>query len=194
MNLPTYPPGRILRREEAAPWLEGFSFLQAARAQAQRLTADAERTFEEARRRGLEQGRAEGRQQAEQAWAEQRARLDQWLAEAEPALAELALGIARQLIGDLPPGERLVALTRQALKDFRHGQALALRLPDGELETARRSLADAGLNIAVEADPLLPPGQACLGHAQGSVELEVDAQLAQVRQALVPQVDGPSLP
>lgn len=194
MTLPDYPPGRILRREEAAPWVDGFSFLEAARAQAQRLRTEAEQTYEQARLEGRRQGLDEGRQAAVEALARRQAELDRWQAAAEPALAELALNIARQLIGELSPGERLLALTRQALTDFRQDQALVLQLAPGEAEAARLPLAEAGLSLTVDADPSLSPGQARLGRGQGAVELGVEAQLAQVRRALLPHTDVPLAP
>ncbi|MFF7707083.1 type III secretion system stator protein SctL [Pseudomonas sp. NPDC007930] len=186
MNLPSRPTGRILRREDAGLWLDGYALLSAAQVEAQRLRDDAGQCQADARAEGYAHGLAEGRAHMAAALAQHQQRLDHWLADIEPAVADLALNIARELIGELAPRERLLALTRQALSGFRQGQALALHVPPAEVEPVRQHMAQAGLGVSVEGDDLLQPGQARLASPQGSVELGVHEQLQQLRLALLP--------
>jgi type III secretion protein L len=192
MSLPDRPLGRIVRREDAGAWLDGHAFLAAARTEARRLMDDAGGAHEQACLQGFEQGLQEGRQHMADALAHQQARFEHWVAQAEPALADLALNIARQLIGDLSPQERLLALARQAMNSFATGGALTLQVPPATLEPAREWVANAGLALQVQADPLLQADQVQLSDGLGSVALGVDTQLHQLRNALLPFADRPS--
>lgn len=183
-ELPTRPAARILRAEQAEQWIDGFAFIEAARQEADNMRQSAELWRQQARRDGLEQGLAQGRAQMAQAMLEQQLAHDQWLASQEGALADLALAIARQLVGELPDPQRLQALTRTALGSFRQDQALTLFVPRQALDSSREALA--GLAVNVEADEQLAAGQARLSSAQGAVELSVEEQLAQLRRALLP--------
>lgn len=189
MTLPACPPGRILRREDAPAWLDGYGFLNAARAQAEHLVSQAGHVQANARAQGFEQGLREGREQLAAAMAEHQANLGRWLAQAQVEVADLALGIARQLVGELNGGERILALARTAINDFAHGQALRMQVAPTDLAHARQALSQAGLGLAVEADDLLRAGQARLVGPLGSVELTLEAQLQQLRRALLPFAD-----
>src|SRR5690606_18153227 len=101
----------------------------------------------------------------------------------------LALGIAREVLGELDDAERVVRCARKALVAFRQDQALTLFVPHQEVEAVRlrrRSEPDALASLAVESDDQLQPGQARLGSPVGSVELGLDAQLQALRRSLLP--------
>ncbi|MCJ0975085.1 HrpE/YscL family type III secretion apparatus protein [Pseudomonas sp. PS1] len=186
-GLPTRPPQRILRAAEADAWTDGFAFLDAAQAQADRVETERREALEAARREGYDAGRAEGLQAAAGLLARTQAQVDRYLAELEPALADLALDITRRLLGEYAPDERLARLTRAALSDFREGQALDLHVPPALLDGVRQRLQDAGLaSLTLIADRTLADGQARLSSPAAAVELDVDAQLQAVREALLP--------
>lgn len=185
-ELPARPQGRIVRREEAGQWLDGYAFLDAARQEAERIHDSLRQCQADARAEGFEEGLREGRQRMAEALARQHAQQGQWLASLEPALADLALGIARAVIGELDDHRRLLALTHTAVGSFRQGQALVLHVPGAEVDSVRQRLAGEGLRLTVEADEVLQPGQARLASPQGSVDLGVEEQLQQLRHALLP--------
>jgi type III secretion protein L len=185
--LPSRPPLRILRAEEADAWTDGFAFLEAAEERAQQLDTERREALEAARLEGYEHGRAEGLQEASTLLAETRAKVDEYLAGLEPALADLSLDIARRLLGELPADEALYRLTRAALTEFRQGQPLTLSLSPSQLEPVRRRLAEAGiLSVELVADRTLAPENARLSSAVASVEVGVEAQLQALRDALLP--------
>ncbi|TLX56892.1 HrpE/YscL family type III secretion apparatus protein [Stutzerimonas nosocomialis] len=187
--LPTRPPLRILRADEADAWTDGFAFLEAARSQAQRLQAERREALDAARREGYGQGRAEGLQEAAKVLARTRSEVDAYLAGLEPALADLALDIVRRLLGEWPADEALCRLTRVALNEFREGQALTLQVQPALVDALRQRLAEAGIvSLELVGDRSLAPGQARLSSAVASVELGIEAQLQVLREALLPQV------
>ena len=129
--------------------------------------------------------------------AQTRADVDRYLAGLESSLAELALGIARQVLGEMDDRERLLRCTAEALAAFRQDQALTLYVPRADVEGLRQHLAqDAPLalkSLSIVGDDQLEAGQARLGGPAGSVELGLDAQLDNLRRALLPLAEGDAL-
>ncbi|WP_017477029.1 FliH/SctL family protein [Pseudomonas sp. PAMC 26793] len=183
-ELPSRPAARILRADEAALWTDGFAFVQAAKEHAEQIKADSDQWLYTARAEGFESARREGAEQVAQLLLETQAKVQHYLAGLEASLADLALGIVREVLGELDDTDRVVRCTRQALSAFRQGQALTLWVPPAEVNVLRQQLLKDG--IAVEADTQLGAGQARLSSPAGSVELGLEAQLQSLRRSLLP--------
>jgi type III secretion protein L len=194
-DLPTRPASRILRAADAARWIDGYAFVEAAREEARRVREESAEWLQQAREEGFERARQEGAEQVAALLAQTSARVNEYLGGLEASLAELALGIARQVVGELDEHERLLRCTAQALSAFRQDQALSLLVPHSEVEGLRRRLADGPLalrSLNIEGDEQLERGQARLVSPAGSVELGLEAQLDNLRRALLPLADGES--
>ena len=188
-QLPSRPASRILRAAEVQAWTDGRDYLQAARDEAERIREDSARWLEQARVDGFELGRAKGAEAVSELLADTAAKVEAYLAGLENSLADLALGIAREVLESLGDAERIVLCTRKALVAFRQDQALTLFVPRLEVEAVRRRMhgeTDGLAAIAVESDDQLQPGQARLSSPVGSVELGLDAQLQALRRSLLP--------
>jgi len=184
---PTRPGARLLKAAEAAAWREGFALLEAARGEAERVHAELAQLREEARGAGFRAGVEEGRQQAARHLLETSAEVDRYLAALEPALAELALGIARQVLHDLAPDASLARRTRQALGEFRQEQALTLWVPLDRVAALRDALGELPAHrLGVEGSVELAGDEARLVGPAGRIELGLDSQLELIRQALLP--------
>ena len=185
-ELPSRPAARILRAEEAALWTEGFAFLQAAKDQAEQIKADSDQWLQAARAEGFESARQAGAEQVAQLLVQTQSQVQHYLSSLETSLADLALGIVREVLGELDNADRIVRCTRQALIAFRQDQALTLCVPPAEVDALRQRLKLEGLAIAVAADEQLGAGQARLSSPAGSVELGLEAQLQTLRRSLLP--------
>lgn len=187
-GLPSKPGQRILRGEQAAQWVDGYAFLQAAREAAESTHAELQRLRDQARDEGLAAGRAQGQREAAELLARTAQQVDDYLAGLEAQLTDLALGIARQVIGELDDATRLGLCTRRALSAFRAEQRLRLQVRPEQLDAVRAQLADLGERLDVVADDSLSVGHARLISPQASVELDLPSQLQGLRQALLPGV------
>ncbi|MFL1545783.1 type III secretion system stator protein SctL [Pseudomonas sp. O39] len=185
-ELPSRPTARILRAEDAALWSDGFAFLQVAKAQAEQIKADSDQWLQAARAEGFESARQEGAEHVAQLLVHTQSQVQQYLSSLEASLADLALGIVREVLGDLDSADRVARCTRQALSAFRQDQALTLWVPPAEVDALRQRLTLEGLAIAVAGDEQLSAGQARLSSPAGSVELGVEAQLQTLRRSLLP--------
>ncbi|TSD76468.1 HrpE/YscL family type III secretion apparatus protein [Pseudomonas sp. KBS0710] len=185
-ELPSRPAARILRADEAALWTEGFAFLQAAKNQAEQIRADSDQWLQAARAEGFESARQAGAEQVAQLLVQTQSQVQHYLSSLETSLADLALGIVREVLGELDNAERVVRCTRQALSAFRQDQALTLWVPPAEVDALRQRLKLEGVALAVAADEQLSAGQARLSSPAGSVELGLEAQLQTLRRSLLP--------
>jgi type III secretion protein L len=191
-ELPNRPAARILRAEQAEQWIDGYAFLQAARQQAEAIRQESAQWLEQARAEGFESARQQGVEEVSALLADTAVRVDAWLAGLETSLADLALGIVREVLDDMDDADRVVRCTRKALTAFRQDQALTLFVPRLEVDGLRRRLKQEGDSlpaIAVEGDDQLAAGQARLSSPVGSVELGLDAQLQSLRRSLLPFAD-----
>jgi type III secretion protein L len=194
-ELPTRPAARILRAADAQRWIDGYAFVEAAHEQARQVREQSSQWLEQARAEGFEKARQEGAEQQALLLAQTGAQVDAYLAGLEASLAELALGIARQVLGELDAGDRLLRCAAHALSAFRQDQALSLWVPRHEVEGLRRRIASGPAvlrSLNIEGDDQLDSGQARLVSPAGSVELGLDAQLDNLRRALLPLADGES--
>lgn len=191
--LPARPKSRILRAAEAERWIDGYALVEAAHEEARRVRNDSAEWMQQARAEGFERARQQGAEQQALLLARTSAQVDQYLASLETSLAELALGIARQVMGELDSSDRLLRCAVQALSAFRQDQALSLFVPPEEVESLRLRIAEGPLalrTLTIDGDDQLVSGQARLVSPAGSVELGLDAQLDNLRRALLPLADG----
>lgn len=185
--LPTRPAGRLLRAAEARAWQDGFGFIEAAREQAAQVRERAMTEADTARRQGYAEGRAQGADAAAELLARTQADVDRYLAGLEDQLAQLALGIVRQVIDGLDDAERIAALAARALADFRDERALSLRVAPERVAAVQRRLAERLGDAApdVIGDAHLHGAQATLVGAMTEVELDAEAQLEAIARALL---------
>ncbi|WP_415756023.1 FliH/SctL family protein [Pseudomonas sp. LT1P18] len=188
-DLPTQPGPRILRADDAALWVDGYAFLQAAREVSETMRDENSQWMAQARAEGFESARALGAEQAAELLGQTAAQVDAYLAGLESGLVELVLGVVREVLDDMDNAELLVRCTRKALLAFRQDQSLTLFVPLSEVETVRQHLQTQSVSspsIGVEGDDQLATGQARLSSKIGSVELGLEAQLRNVRRSLLP--------
>jgi len=191
-ELPNRPALRIIRAEQADLWIDGYAFVQAAEEHARSIRDDSARWLDQAREEGFESARREGAEEVSALLVETSLKVDAWLSSLEASVADLALGIVREVLDEMDDAERVIRCTRKALNAFRQDQALTLFVPRLEVEAVRRRLkseADNLPGITVESDDQLQSGQARLSSPVGSVELGLEAQLSNLRRTLLPFAD-----
>lgn len=189
------PRGRIVRAADVTAWHEGDGFLAAARAEAERIVAAAQNE----RDRLIAQGRAEGERAGEVAItrrvAEATRRLDHLLEHSEDWLAALVADTVERILGDMDRRDATVAAAITALRAFRHGRRLVVRVSPTAVEWIESGLKQ-GLETAlltlvvIQPDPLLNEGRCVVASEFGIVEAGIAEQLAALRAGLQAQ-SGP---
>lgn len=107
--------------------------------------------------------------------------LSGYASESETMAIEVAYAAVVRLLGEKSADRSLmVDLCRAVIKDYGHPPA-TLRVSDADLSL----LDDAGLDIAVEADRRLAPGQCVVETARGQFESGLDVRLEALRKAFM---------
>ncbi|MGI9500009.1 MAG: type III secretion system stator protein SctL [Geminicoccaceae bacterium] len=183
------PRGRIIPAEDIDAWRTGQGYLDAAAREADRLRAEAVAAFEEARRRGFEEGRMEGAEAAARLLAETTSRVDRHLADADARVVELAMAVVQRVLGDFDVGELTRKAVLHALTQQRQDQHITLHVAPDMVDGLREKL-DATIDpatrhlITVQPDPRLDQGQCRLASKIGFVDLGIEAQLEAIHRGL----------
>src|SRR5262245_37405896 len=180
-SLPRSPGRKIIRREEAQNWVDGYRFVAEGQRAADELRQNAQVAYDEAKARGFEEGRAAGAAEAAAIVAETVAKVDQYLASIEQQVAELSLTIVEQVLGRLPDGDVMARIAKQALEAFRREKQVRLRVSPTVLEDVQRALSAwpgaeaSGPTLVIEADPRLAPKQCTIVTEFAVVDASLDA-------------------
>ncbi len=199
-DLPSSPTAKILRQGQAEPWLEGFAFLEAAKAEAERQRAEMRQTVEKGRREGYEAGRLAGERQAAALLLKTTADVNAYMAGLDRQIAELSLAIVEKLLGGFDQAELVARLAQQALQSFQHERdvtiTVAPAIAERVAELVRQRHTNQSLKITVLADPRLDGSKCVLANAIAVVDAGLDTQLSVIRDALIgtrpPRPDVPA--
>ena len=182
------PRRRIIPAGEAQAWIEGDSYREIAKRDAEALLAEARAVFEGERKRGIEAGLRAGAEAKAALLAEATARIDRGLAAAEQQFAAAVVATVERVLGSFDRQELLVRAARHALAEMREARHLILRVAAEEAGAVERLLAEAigpgNTLVELQGDRSLEPGEAILESELGFVSIGIDAQLAALRRGL----------
>lgn len=182
------------RRVPASVWAAGVRAreeVEAATAEARRVSEEAAAGRERLRLEAVEAGRAEGLGQAAAILVRAAAARDLLLARAGREVGELAIEVARRIVGRelaLAP-DAVVGLAERALAEARRRRQVTVRVAPADLP--RLAVQEPRLACALEhgalslrGDPALAPGDVIVETEAGRVDARIEAQLAALAEAL----------
>jgi flagellar biosynthesis/type III secretory pathway protein FliH len=156
----------------------------------QRLAAAADAARTQGHAEGLAEGRAAARDEVAATLAALAADAEQERAQLRGEVAQLALQVARKLIGALAGDERLVALAATAAREALPEGRLALAVHPARADAVRARLASsrddayaALADVDVRADETCAPDDCRLDTELGSIDASPEAQLDRLAQA-----------
>jgi type III secretion protein L len=182
------PRRRIIPAAEAKAWIDGDTYREVAKRDAEALLAQARAVFEAERKRGIEAGLRAGAEAKAALLAEATARIDRDMAAAEQQFAAAVISTVERVLGSFDRQELLVRAAKHALTEMREARHLILRVAAEDAAAVERRLAEAlgpgNSLVEIQGDPLLAPGDAVLESELGFVSVGIDAQLAALRRGL----------
>jgi len=189
-----FAPG--VRRIKAADYTRLVSSAQAldeAQAQAQAQVRQADAVLEGARQSGLQQGRAQAREELLASVTELRATLAAWVRQTEPRLADIALRCVQEIVRSTDKSILVQDSVHRALAEMSAAQDIRIQVHADQVDELRAQLAELmerhalrGV-VRVEAAMALKPGDCIVESPLGVVDLRVESQLRFVQQTLQPQ-------
>jgi type III secretion protein L len=158
--------------------------------EARRIVAQAEAARARLQAEAAEAGRREGEARAAAALARAAAERDRLLRDAAHEVAELALAVARKVLGrELDRPGAVVELAGHALAEARGRRQVVLRVhPDDAREVraaaSRLAAAVAGGPLELREDPAVSRGGAIVDTDDGRIDAGIEAQLDVLARAL----------
>ncbi len=191
----------LLKAARAAPVLDRLEVEARERARlivaqaaedASRLRAQAEAQRDAVRLEAVEAGRQEGLARTAAALTRIAEEKERRLAGLERELAEVALAVARKLVGEtLAAGpERVVGIAREALARARSRREVVLRVhPEdaallGPEQPRLAALLERAPGLVLREDPGLERGGVVVETEAGRVDARIEAQLALLERAI----------
>ena len=187
-ELPRQPTQTILRQAEAAQWMDGYTFLEQARQEADALLASTQAQVDAARTQGYAEGQRAGIEAANKILVNTTHQMDRYLASLPEALTDLALDVVRRVLGQFEPGELVARVAREALMTFRGQHTITVRVaPEYVAHVEAMLLEGAGpsASFRVEPDAQLTATQCVIASPVAVVDASLDMQLDALRTALV---------
>lgn len=182
------PRCRIIPAVEATAWIDGDSYREVAKRDAEALLAQARKVFEAERQRGIDTGLRAGAEAKAALLAEATARIDREMAAAEQQFAAAVITTVERVLGSFDRQELLVRAAKHALGELRDARRLILRVAAEDAAAVERRLAEAlgpgNLLVEIQGDPLLASGDAVLESELGFVSVGIEAQIAALRRGL----------
>jgi flagellar assembly protein FliH len=174
---------------------------EAAVQKANEMIAQAEQQAMAIKKQAIERGQAEGREQGRiAAKKEIEATLDNFkeslqqlaelqkkiLKDSEDEIVDLTMEIARKVIGaelDLDPGA-VAKVIKTAISRIGGGQEISVRLNPKDHEYLQKSPPEFLRNVKMTPDPKLARGGAVIDMATGSLDAQIEEQLAEIEKNL----------
>ena len=182
--VPNRPLARIIRAEDAQSWIDGYAFLERAKAEATAIRATAHEEIEKAREAGRTEGRKDGEAQAAELLMRTQADVGRYLGEAEPRLIALAMEIVQQVLGTFSNSELVARAARQAIQTFSDENGITINVAPEIVDEVKEHFATLDLKnmaIRVIADRHLSATQCTVTTPSASIDVGIETQLAAIR-------------
>jgi len=183
------PAARVLPAAQYASFIEAEEVLAAARAEADRIRAEAQAEFESERQRGFQQGLEEARLESAEQMIENVSRTIDYFGKVEERMVDLVVQAMRRIIGEFDDRLRVITVVKSALAAVRNQKQVTLRVAPDRLEMVKTST-DEILSAypGIGYMDLIPDsrlkGDACILETEiGIVEASLDGQIEALRRA-----------
>ena len=182
---------KIVRAEEIAALVEAQEVIQAAKQEVERIKAEATQVYEAEKKRGYEEGLAEGKMRMAEQMMSMAAKTVDYFASVETKVVEIVTNALKRILGSVNEDELIVRVVRNALAVARNQKQVTLRVSPPQVDMLKQKvneiLADyPGITcLDVVGDSRLSKGGCILETETGIVDASVDVQVEAIRKALV---------
>lgn len=189
-NLQLLSERKVLKEAEYAALLDASRVIEVARAEAERIVAEARRQAEEHRRRGHEEGVTRAKAEYAQKLVSDALASERQLRSLRAAMAGIVVKAVGQFIADAEPAELFEAALLRVDSLIRSEPFISIRVSPAQEATLRLVLAKLsaeaqwGMSISVQPDPSLADGGCVVQTGSGTLDIGVDAQLEAFRRAV----------
>jgi type III secretion protein L len=189
-NLQLLSERKVLKEAEYAALLDASQLVEAARKEARRIVAQAEKQAEEHRRKGHEEGVQRAKAEYAQRLVSEAVASERQLRALRSSMAGMVVKAVGQFIADADPAELFEAALLRVDTLIRSEPFINIRVSPAQEPMLRVVLtklhreAQWTMSIAVQPDASLPDGGCVVQTSSGTLDIGVDAQLDAFRRAV----------
>ncbi len=197
----------VIPKAAFAPVEESRAIVDAARQLAETIVADSQRSFEEMKQRGYEEGMAQAQLEAVDRLLEEQRTLDSRIAGLERDISELVISAVRSLVDTFDDNAKAEILVRASVRQMRREKKAELRVAPAQYQHIREAIGSIIADfpevelVDVVADEMLEAPQiiveTAIGRVEGDMGRNIDDLALAIRnaagaRALIerPPVDG----
>lgn len=187
-RVPNRPLARIIRAKDADSWIDGYAFLECAKAEAEAIRATAHAEIAKAREAGHIEGRQSGEAEAAKLLMRTQVDVAHYLSEAELRFIALAMEIVQQVLGTFSDGELVARAARQAINAFSEENGVSINVAPDIVDEVKEHLAALdikGIPVRVIADRHLSATQCTVTTPSASIDVGIETQLAAIRAMML---------
>lgn len=185
-----HPKKKVIKASEYAAFLKGQEIIQFAEQEAARIREEAKQAYAEEKARGLEEGLQEGKQKISEHMMEAVSKTVKNIETFEGQLIDLVTSAVRKIIGDLDDSERITRVVKNALSMLRNEKKVTLRVSPGDATLLQERIDEIlkdfpGIDyIDITTDNRIEKGNCTLVSDIGVVDVRIDLQLEAIKKSL----------
>jgi type III secretion protein L len=181
--------GRVIKAEEFSTAQDARGMIDAARTEAERIVADAQKIYESERERGLNEGREAAKLEMSEQMITAVANIVDYIDSVEHDMVELVGRALERILGEMGDEQVIVRTVKNALAVVRNEKQLTLRVAHDQVPIVREKLNEilasypVITDIQVVADGRLPSTGCIIESQIGVIDASLDGQLAALRKS-----------
>jgi type III secretion protein L len=182
-------PTRVVKAEDFSTAQDARAIVEAARAEADRIMAEAKEVFESERQRGFEEGREEAKMEMVDQMMTAVSGVVEYLGTVEHDMVEVVSRAIERILGEIGDKELIVRVVKNALAAVRNEKHLTLRVAPDQVGTVKErmneilALYPIVVDLQVVGDSRLSKTGCILESEIGVIDASLEVQLAALRKS-----------
>jgi type III secretion protein L len=182
-------PARIIKAQDFGIAQDAQALVAQARAEAERIIAEAKDVYERERARGLAEGREAAKIEMAAQMVETVGKIVEFLGAVEQDMIDIVNRALERILGEIGDPQLIVMVVKNVLATVRNEKRLALRVAPDQVAVVKQrlneilSLYPVIVDVQIVADGRLPPTGCILESEIGLVDASLDGQLAALRKS-----------
>ena len=182
-------PSRVIKARDFGTAQDAQALVTHARAEAERIIAEAKEVFERERARGLAEGREAAKIEMAEQMVETVGKIVEFLGSVEQDMIDIVNRALERILGEIGERELIVMVVKNVLATVRNEKRLTLRVAPDQVPVVKQRLNEIlGLypvivDVQIVGDGRLSPTGCLLESEIGLVDASLDGQLAALRKS-----------
>ncbi|MBV8190034.1 MAG: HrpE/YscL family type III secretion apparatus protein [Alphaproteobacteria bacterium] len=182
-------PSRVIKAEDFGKAQDAQALVAHARAEAERIVAQAKEVFEHERARGLAEGREAAKIEMAEQMVETVGKIVEFLGTVEQDMIDIVNRALERILGEIGERELIVRIVKNILSTVRNEKRLTLRVAPDQVTVVKQrlneilSLYPVIVEVQIVGDGRLSPTGCILESEIGLIDASLEGQLSALRKS-----------